>query len=167
MDQARASYRRALWTTALIGVLVLTGVTAIAFRADAARDNARDRETRAQVVGALQVITQGLDDRATDVAGLFRASRSVQQEEFRRFTGPIVNRTRANGVAWLQHVTRAQRPAFARALGVPIVRAGPGGRLVPDPVADDAFVVRYVTLGEPRRTVLGVNPFAEPVRRAT
>ena len=107
MDRARASYRRALWTTALIGVLLVAVATALAFRADAARDNARDRETRAEVVGDLQVITQGLATRAMDVAGLFRASHTVDGGEFRRFTAPLVDRKRASGLAWLQHVTRA------------------------------------------------------------
>lgn len=159
--------RRALLLTVVVGLVATAIVTLVALRADAARDDARDDETRAQAVGALEVRTQALENRVSDVVGLFTASDTVTRREYRLFTERMVRSGDARLIAWLRNVPADERPAIERELGRPIQITTPDGSLVSSTGRNRAFVVQYHS----RRSaadpdLIGLDSFAHPIRAA-
>ncbi len=162
------SHRRRLFlAAAAVGVAVTALMAVLAYRADQSRERARDNEARAQVLGALRVLGQGLQNRVDDVANLFNASQFVAPDEFSVFTGPMVGPHRANGMTWFVNVPAADRDAFARALGRPITTIGSDGTLHPDHTRGRAFVVGYTTVRSSFQPMVGFDAYSLADRRRT
>jgi len=159
--------RRLFLTIAVVGLAVTAVVSWLAFRADAGREAARDDEARAQVVGALRLLGQGVQNRVHDVANLFNASDSVDAGEFTTFTSDMIGPDGANGMSWYVRVPGDQRAAFAREHEVTITTVAPDGTLRPDRSTGLAFVLHYATLRDPTRSVLGFNAYSVADRSST
>src|SRR6185312_9262833 len=101
--------RRLFLAIAVAGIAVTAFISSLAFRADAGRTDARDDAARAQVVGALRVLGEGIQNRVDDAANLFNASDAVDLDEFRVFTEPMVGSSGLNGMSWFVHVAPHQR----------------------------------------------------------
>ncbi|MDA0180999.1 EAL domain-containing protein [Solirubrobacter phytolaccae] len=160
------------WRSALlVGLLglAITGVAAVlAFHADAREDRARDDETRAQAVGALQLLTSGFENRLLDVRGLYVASSDVSAAEFHAFTQPMIAARSSYALYWLQKVTPAGRAGFEREVGVP-VRTFVRGKIAEVTGPGAGFPVRYATTRDQLggKITLGYDAFNDPTRRAT
>jgi diguanylate cyclase (GGDEF)-like protein/PAS domain S-box-containing protein len=149
---------------AMLCALAGAALSVVAFRADAARSDARDSEVRAQAAGALEVLTAGLQSRVVDVHSLFVASDSVSAKEFSAFTRPMVGRGHANGLNWLLKVEPSERAAFERDVA-PITMLS-GGELVEDTTPGPVFPIRFAALTMHGRSVAGFNAYTRADRRA-
>ncbi|MDA0173354.1 EAL domain-containing protein [Solirubrobacter taibaiensis] len=125
---------------ALFGLALTALVSLLAFRADAAQEQARDTKARAQAVGALQMLTSGIENRLLDVRGLFVASDAVNEREFHAFTQPMIET--GNAFYWLEKV---EGPTATR------------------------FPIRYAATPDAsaRRRAKGYDPFQDPTRRVS
>jgi diguanylate cyclase (GGDEF)-like protein/PAS domain S-box-containing protein len=159
------SARRAQAATIVVGVLLTALVTLLAQRTDEAEQRSRDDEARAQAVGALQVRTQALEDRITDVVGLFAASDAVSAREYRLFTRRIIAARDARTVTWMVNVAQDERRAFEREIGRRILTPDADNRLVPATNQGRAFVVRYDVQAGAGRDLVGFDAFATGVGR--
>jgi diguanylate cyclase (GGDEF)-like protein/PAS domain S-box-containing protein len=139
----RATRLRLVAVAALVGLTITAVVAALAFRADAQQARAHEAETRTQAVGALQMLTSGIENRLLDVRGLFIASDTVSAREFGAFTRSMIDT--GNAFYWLEKTE------------------GP----ITDP--SPRFPIRYAGTREAgsRQRAKGYDPFQDPTRRAS
>lgn len=115
------------WILALvipIAVLVCTGIACTVLLEAEREDIARQRTAKAREASAS--VRDRLDttiSRLSTTGGLFVASTEVTELEFREFTRALIRDRSIDNVAYIDRVPAAERAAFERRTGVPIVDA--------------------------------------------
>jgi diguanylate cyclase (GGDEF)-like protein/PAS domain S-box-containing protein len=157
------------WTLVLaipLAVLVCSGVACALLLDAESHDTRRARIAAARDAAAtFQERLETTVSRLNTTAGLFVASEEVTAAEFRKFTSTLVRDPTISTIAYIDRVPAAERAAFERELGVPIVDGG-GSRAKRAPPRREYFP--YALWGtkpeEPR--VNTPDAAGEPVRAA-
>jgi PAS domain S-box-containing protein len=149
---------------ALIAASLLASGIALDQGRGEASEAAQDRADRAAV--ALERVFASTSARLEGVRALFAASETVTQDEFRTYAAQVLREATLNGVAVTVMVPHAQRAAYERRSGRPILEPGIPG---PRPAAVRPFyypVTNVVTRVPDGDRLLGVDAGAEPARQA-
>jgi CHASE1-domain containing sensor protein len=162
----RISYRHGLWVTVGVGVVLSLALLAVGLRSDAGRAKVRDDAARVAASSALRTQIDALDGQVLDLAGLLEASHMVEPDEFQAFVRPMLQRSKASALVFLRDVTEAQRPAFERERGGPILEIAPNGSLRTAGRRDRYIVVVRAAYALTGRELTGVDVLPDPVRRA-
>jgi diguanylate cyclase (GGDEF)-like protein/PAS domain S-box-containing protein len=158
------------WTLALAVPLAVLACSSAASMVilDNARDDAEVARRAAAHIASARVLER-LDNtvsRLSTTGGLFAASHTVTEPQFREFTKTLVRDPTIKRVAYIDRVPAAERAAFERRIGGPIVDGGTrDAHLAP---ARREYYPYELT--GPARAAKQVNAFdaaGEPVRAAT
>lgn len=108
-------------------VVVTAVVATLGFKAD--RDARAEREATAigHAKQAVRTLSSDIENRVQDMAGLFEASQSVTQREFRVFAEPVLKSSKASNLVYASVIPDRQRARFERARGTAIKEIGPNG----------------------------------------
>ncbi len=156
--------RRTTVATTVAGLAMTIAGTMAGRAVDDSRQRARDASALGQATAAVRVHFAGLDNQVRDIAGLFEASRRVEPGEFRAFTRPMLRRSGANALTWIEQVPAARRAAVERGLGRPLRELSPAGAVRPAGRRSTYAVLRYGAFDRSGPSVVGVDVATDPRR---
>ena len=134
-------------------------------RIDSDRDTVRDDAALAAATAALRAQLTTLSGQVQDVAALFEASHHVEPGEFVEFAQPMLRRSGADELTFLEDLPEAQRAAYERAHG-PLRQLGPGGTLRPAGHRSRYMVVSLTASAGSGSQLEGVDVLSQTDRRA-
>jgi diguanylate cyclase (GGDEF)-like protein/PAS domain S-box-containing protein len=152
-----------LVATVLAGVVLTLALLAAGRRIDSDRDTVRDGAALAAATAALRAQLDTLGGQVQDVAGLFEASRSVMPSEYADFAAPMLKRSGATALTFLQDVPGSQLEAFERVNG-PVRELAADGSTRPAARRDRYVVVTRTAYEGTGAPLLNVDVLSQPGR---
>ncbi len=150
--------------------IVLGSVTLVASIEGARTDRDSATEARARVLNqathATEILSNDLESRVSDLAGLFNASQNVDPDEFSAFTEPMLSTSGSSELSWIELVPGAARTAHERRLGFPLLETTADGKSVTAKARSQYAVTTYVKTPDDSEATIGTDVLADPVRAA-
>ena len=160
--------RRILLLVLPLLLLVATVLaTAAAWRYESDESRRKAGTEAEQAAAALQVSLDSAAGQVGSLAGLFDASPRVSGAEFATFSRRLVGTGGLSVVTWIERVPRAQRAAYERRTGHPIVAALAGAPPVVAPVHSMSYPITFAATADGVPVTFGIDVGLEGSRRAT
>lgn len=154
-------------SVALIALMILGAIGAAWVALDYERSRAQERADQATQSGAavLDSTFRSAETALIDSAAFHVSSEEVTTQEFSRYATRVLGTVALVSTGWIERVTAAERAAFERRTGRPIVERGPNREIVPAPRRPVYYPTVHVESQLRPRASVGTNVAAAPGRQ--